>query len=225
MSQESPQLHYTPFVPWHGPKKVRQRIILLLLVALGIFTGVRWVPPVWHRIDVYWAQRQCLNYFAPQGQLIYATPAGDRFLRNETSAFRQPPPSCWLGLGSSLPDPWGGHFGPLAPAPVFLHSRTISGRKRLVAVQFGEQVLNANLQLVLRCRIFDPATLFHDPRLIDEESAAVASSLWTESAKVFAGKSDESDSSHFVIEITVDGQPKTIDGWLQNDDTVKLQSD
>ena len=27
---------------------------------------------------------------------------------------------------------------------------------------------------------------------------------------------------HFLIPIAVDGQPKVVDGWLQNDDTIKL---
>jgi len=40
---------------------------------------------------------------------------------------------------------------------------------------------------------------------------------------LFAGGADDSDSSHFIIKTTVDGQPKVIDGWLQTDNTVKMQ--
>jgi len=31
------------------------------------------------------------------------------------------------------------------------------------------------------------------------------------------------DPSHFTIRYTVNGQPGVIDGWLQRDDTIKLE--
>ena len=229
-----PQLGYAQFVPWHRRKKIRHRIILLLLVAAAVSAGVRWGPRLWHRVHLYWAQRQCMNYFAPQGQLIYASPTGEAFTRIEANAFRQPPPACWVTLGASLPDPESfpknaepgldGQFDGLAPTPVFLHSRTSGGKNRLVVVQFGEQALGGKGHRVLCCRVVKPATLFRGPVLLWEESTIIVSSFeWTAAVSVLAGKIDDSDSSHFSIEITVDDQSKIIDGWLQNDDKAKME--
>jgi hypothetical protein len=41
--------------------------------------------------------------------------------------------------------------------------------------------------------------------------------------RLFAGQPDPNDDSHFTIRYEVDNQPGTIDGWLQADDTIKLQ--
>ena len=41
--------------------------------------------------------------------------------------------------------------------------------------------------------------------------------------QVFGGQSDPADLSHFTIAYTVGGQPGTLDGWLGDDETVKLQ--
>ena len=40
--------------------------------------------------------------------------------------------------------------------------------------------------------------------------------------KIFAGQPDPSDPSHFTISYELDGKPKTIDGWLNDDDTVRF---
>ncbi len=40
---------------------------------------------------------------------------------------------------------------------------------------------------------------------------------------MFAGQPDPADASHFTIKYEIDHGPGTIDGWLQPDDTVKLQ--
>jgi hypothetical protein len=232
MTAQPPQLDYGPFFPWHRRKKIRRRIILLLFVVVAVFTGVRWGPRAWHRVHLYWAQRQCLNYLAPQGQLIYAT-TSDPSVRNDANAFRQPPPACWVRLGASLPDPvaypMAGYyvdtdFDTLAPAPVFIHGRRSGGKKRLVVVQFGAQVIGGGWHSVFCARVIDPATLLHGPTLLWEQSTIIPDSLgWDGIVRIFAGSADESDSSHFVIGITVNGQPMIIDGWLQNADSVKME--
>ena len=41
--------------------------------------------------------------------------------------------------------------------------------------------------------------------------------------QVFSGQPDEADPAHFTIAYTVNGRPGTIDGTLNDDDTVKLR--
>ena len=39
----------------------------------------------------------------------------------------------------------------------------------------------------------------------------------------YAGQCDPSDDSHFTINFQLDGKPGVLDGWLRNDDTIRLQ--
>ena len=41
--------------------------------------------------------------------------------------------------------------------------------------------------------------------------------------RVLAGRPDPKDATHFTIDYVLDGQPGVIDGWLQNDDRVRLE--
>ena len=41
--------------------------------------------------------------------------------------------------------------------------------------------------------------------------------------RLFAGQADAADPSHFTIVFDDDGQTRTIDGWLQSDDTILLE--
>ena len=40
---------------------------------------------------------------------------------------------------------------------------------------------------------------------------------------LYAGQPDPNDKSHFTLAYTLNGKPGTIDGWLNDDDTVKLE--
>jgi hypothetical protein len=41
--------------------------------------------------------------------------------------------------------------------------------------------------------------------------------------RIFAGQPDAADPTHFTIRYEADGQERILDGWLQNDDSVKFQ--
>ena len=41
--------------------------------------------------------------------------------------------------------------------------------------------------------------------------------------RFFAGQPDPNDASHFSIDYEVEGEKGTIDGWLQDNDTVKME--
>lgn len=41
--------------------------------------------------------------------------------------------------------------------------------------------------------------------------------------RVFAGSTDDADTSHFSITMEVGATPKTLEGWLQPDDTLRIK--
>lgn len=233
MHQPTPQLDYAPRpLQWYRRPMLRRWVVRAALLAVILFAGFGWGPSTWRQVQLLNAQRQCMNYQAPASQLIYSSdPNPDEFARTESKAFHQTPPPFWSAMEASLPapvsrpenpDPYlDSGFSPLVAAPVFLHRRNAPGKpERLIVVLFGNQPLGGKEHRVLCCRVIQPATLFHGPLLLCEESTIVVSSFeWTSSVSVYAGKADDGDSTHFTIETSVNG---VINCWLQADDTVKL---
>ena len=231
------QLDYAQPDPWHRRSAFRRWFVSLGLLAAVIFAGYRWGSPAWRQVQLYVAQRQCMSYVAPPKQLIYATdPNPDHSARTDAKASKAPPPKCWVVLNAVLPEHISllkpakvyldGPFEPLAPAPVFMHRRISSGGKQqLVVVLSGEQCIGGKgHSCVLCCRVIDPATLFHGPVLLWQSSTIIVGSFdGSPAVKVYAGSADDTDPSHFTISVDVEEGTKFIDGWLQDDDTVKVQ--
>jgi hypothetical protein len=232
MSTDRPQLDYAPSPPWHRRRAVRRCAIFVVLLMAVVCATFRCGRTVKHRVEVYWAMRQCMNYVAPAKQEIYADhPSFADFPFSQAKASIAPP-RCWITLEALLPRPssvpdsapdWV--FCPLAP--VFLHRcRSHNGKERFVAVQLGglSDYRHLGPPTTLCCRVIAPATLFGDPVLIWEASRFAGSTSWG-IERMYFGRADELDPSHFTIELDVWGEgTKTIDGWLQDDDTVKLQA-
>jgi hypothetical protein len=40
--------------------------------------------------------------------------------------------------------------------------------------------------------------------------------------RIYAGRADPADKSHFTIDYELDGKPGTIDGWLREDDRIEM---
>jgi len=232
MDQPTSQLDYAPAPRWHQRRALKRWTIRAALLAAVLFSFFHWGPDAWNQLQTYRAQRQCLNYTPPQRQLIYADdPNPDPFARRDQNAFQQPAPACWTAIAANLPPPgalppnpdpyYDSNFFPLAKAPAFLHQRDAGNHQRLVVVLFGGQSLGGKDHRVICCRVIQPATLLHRPRLLWEGSTIVISSFsWTNSARVYAGHPDPSDPAHFTLDIEGAGK---IEGWLQADDTVKIE--
>jgi hypothetical protein len=207
------------------------------LLLIAVFCGCcRWGPTAWHRGHVYWAQRQCMNYAAPAGKVIFASDANpDKAARTNARAVRAPVPDCWAAFEANLPPPLSVSGADmlyrnklLARAPVFLHRRQAgSGKERLVVVQLGNAGQGGGGKWqggVLCCLVIDLATLLDGPRFLWVGGYTPLSPLdWRSTATVYAGHADEKDASHFTIDVDVNWESKTVDGWLQADDTVKLE--
>jgi WD40 repeat protein len=104
----------------------------------------------------------------------------------------------------------------------FLHRRTSpGGHERLVNVEVssGDSFGGPEIHwMVVIPGSFAPQAQMRSGQLLELQRNSR-----TEMFKVMAGQPDAADASHFTIDYYFNGQRGTIDGWLCNDDTVRLQ--
>ena len=119
----------------------------------------------------------------------------------------------------------------LRGATLFLHARTSpAGNRRIVVVQRGPNTLvpafvpYTDLEIIL----LEPSWRTGVPRGIDPPEVPRVLiphdlNAMTRHLRIYAGQPDDDDPSHFTIEYESHGQRGTIDGWLQDDDTVRMR--
>jgi hypothetical protein len=106
---------------------------------------------------------------------------------------------------------------------VFCHGRTSpSGRQRLIVIDFTHNSFKAH--------VIRPGTLFTRPQLlrrtdvVQEVSYAI---LLREDKKdhvrMYAGQPDPADPAHLTIKYEKNGEPGIIDGWLTDEEWVRLR--
>jgi hypothetical protein len=122
---------------------------------------------------------------------------------------------------------------PVAPI-IFLHERTSpAGQRRLVVVQVGRATGqpdnfiyfhpyvdgSASAAVSMSSPLGSTTLLVHPasgPRLLEMFRTP------TETTALYAGQIDANDPSHFTIDYLLNNRMETIDGWLNDDDTVSL---
>jgi len=139
-------------------------------------------------------------------------------------------PSCWTRfdtLGGVNPPVLSTH--PFA-AVMFLHERiSHAGNRRLVIVRFlcGERRFTSSFveDFNYQSRVLVPAALT-PARLVSPKVQPLADpgQVLGEGAnvRIYAGQPDPADLSHFTIRYQMWGQEDVLDGYLNDDDTVKL---
>ena len=178
------------------------------------------------RVAFWYWQRQAEQYSLPSGTPVYTTdPAlATRLISSgrgydSTGVAAVLHPAVWIRLG---------HYAGLRPdsdGPLFLHvRRRPDGIERISAVRvgarayvFGTVYLDIEPQTywVARSGTGNPmsAVASGAVRLIQRQDDRVT---------IYAGQIDPTDASHFTIAYSINGLSGTLDGWLQNDDTVRF---
>ena len=206
-------------------------MLLRVAACFGIAAALAWggwrcVPPWLARRDAarrheafVRRQAECLEYTFPPGAVAAGKPA------------------CWTFFNS-----WPGNFDDT----LFLHRRTSpGGANRLVVVEgkkyfyqippeYGDRGPETYHMLALNAYVVEPdnvhpegmelnpghgpifGTLLH----IDDRRFEMGDAV---RCVVFGGRHDESDASHFTIGYAMDGARGTIDGWLEDGDSVRLR--
>jgi hypothetical protein len=209
-------LDYAPPIPWHRRRRLHRWLIgAALLVTL--LSSAKWAPPAWRHAQLLYWQRQCMNYTAPADTVVA--------VRGKSIPDRDQAP---------IPDAWA-NFADLSPsrpllgdviyASVFLHSRTSAGgHTRLVHVAISRPLyftMGSLGRVYLECHSVQPASLLGPPRLIHRSGYWF--NRYNDQIQILAGQPNPDDLAHFTIAYEIDGKPGIIDGWLMEDDTVKLE--
>lgn len=102
--------------------------------------------------------------------------------------------------------------------------RSTGGTKRLVVVRFDAPAFVAGAPTAFQVETFEPVSLFRQTRRQTKRGALAFGCDPRQPLKLYPGRPDPADWSHFAIPYDVGGVAGTIDGWLQDDGTVKLQT-
>ena len=214
MTEVAPQLDYAPPT---GRRWLRRALILVAVVAVTA-VAVRWGPAFKEHAGVLLDQRRCLSHRVPVDQVVYNTPLGQDGLRGNVKASYTP--TCWTRF-KAKPGP---------AAVLFLHGlKSPSGKSRIVCIEAEPTYIGAfagpTLRAVWTCRVLEPR-FFGRPK--DFPISPNAEDFITEGFlgnidRVFAGQPDPTDSSHFVIQFERRGERHKVEGWLQDDDTVRFR--
>ena len=117
---------------------------------------------------------------------------------------------------------WGG-FGTYGNRDglAFLHERRSGYNSRLIAVLpgFYYQTNQTNGVFGVKWHTWKPGWKCEKFKILE----GVMLLPHAGHLQMFFGQPDSADAAHFTIKYDIDNIPGTIDGWLQNDDTVKLQ--
>jgi hypothetical protein len=235
MSQRKFQLDYAAESSWYRRSGVR-RCIGGGLTFAAVAVAVGWGQSLAQHFLTYHWQQECLAYIAPLDQVVY-----EQNPQNPAAVVRMNPgyerlngnpsgigyfPKAWERLGWTIPTERG--------AMLFMHERrSPAGNIRLVGVEVflppssyrGDSALRS-----LKVSVFPARSAFK----FASSSAATHHSIYyldfrtlleKENLRIFAGQPDPLDPSHFTIACEIVGWPEKgiTDGWLQDDDNVKLQ--
>lgn len=231
-ARPTPAIEYASPLPRH--RRWVRRGLLPLLAGAALVSAYWWGPPVWYRLQLAYAERQCTGHLAPPETIVYTEHPDDVKRLVASPAGYKPGPA---GDGSvyRVPPAWSKFYGLLSPpgfqsrGTVFLHERrTPSGRRLLVAVDYlGDQLYDWGSFWMdvseFQVRAFEPGGPFSLP--VEVQSDQVPRRLYTSDGRpgtlrLHAGQPDPNDPTHFTItwELTEDPTARgVLDGWVRED--------
>jgi hypothetical protein len=238
-------LGYAPPRRRRGRAVWRRAGIASLVVAATIVCA-KFGGPVWAEyrqrralaVAFSW-QQQCMACTIPSGTVVYQegqgaaevarqpdhtlemTQAADLFPDNRWGPFfcATYHPQCWARFSDALRQA-SVFVGAPARSVLFLHERrTPAGNARLVMVEFcpiGVGWLRANV--VIPGTKQSPAGA-----ALTATTLSVRRTTDRDVLEILAGQEDAADPSHFALDCRFNGKPCVIDGYLRDDDHVRLR--
>ena len=230
MTEAATPLQYAPRPPALRNPRLRRYALLLVIGAMVVITLLR-APRIVNYVLLLRQQRECLAYVAPPTQVVLETDAveakkllaaGAGYHANAQGTLAYLVPPQWLAYHT----PIGGGFQTLGT--VFLHERTSrNGVRCLVAVDANLIPLGPRQVASLGARIIRPGSVFRGPRtgqnVTRGDGAQITFDRDAQRLTIFAGQPDPNDSSHFTIDYELGGTRITLDGWLEDEQTVKIE--
>ncbi len=218
------------------------RITLLFTIIIAGATSIRWAPPGWHRAQLLYWQRECLNYSAPPDQIVFESDQGFSIILGPTASN---PPKCLAKLQQLLP-PSGSTLSSNTTFPLSTSGSTFTAASERISFIHQRRSRNGNVRLVVIGDVFNLTDSYDTcvPTAVFGRSPSIESVTffsWMRPrfldayddngdgypdhpfrVRVYAGQSDPIDQSHFTIAYEIDRNKDIIDGYLQDDGSVTL---
>ncbi len=218
-SEPLPQLDYATFAPpWFKRERIRRGLIaittvsLLLAAACGIYTNISRISLAYHR-------HQCMTFTAPPDRVVYESdPIKAKLLIASDQRYVVFEDTIRTACAFSC-QPWQ-RYNDRGEHVAFLHGRRKpDGDERLVAVLFSPPFEWAG---IFPCPYVEQAGKVQSYPNSGRSVKSLVGFACEQTLRVFAGQPDPTDESHFTIVYEARNQRGTIDGYLQNDDTITL---
>ena len=225
------KVEYAKPLPWYHRRAVRS--VMLVLVVLGLSPlVVRLAQFGEARLQVHRLYAACANLMASPASPV---PVYDEDPTTYVALAKRPEYSTvgsLNGPAAFLVQPKWKEFCAAAGAgqiqsygTLFVGElRTPGGTRRLVGVDVtGWFRGGPSPVLSTHVRTFEPTPAMQLPPQRSGNTINVALGKSEGILRVFAGRRDPSDASHFTIDFTVGGRAGTVDGWLKEDGTMLLE--
>jgi hypothetical protein len=203
------QLDYGQPPALHRRRRFQRWAIIGAIVAV-LITAVAQSPSWLRGIRRAYYERQCKAYIAEVNQIACEVNLATGTLVSPPAGSRNRVPECWRQFGV-----YGGIRNSASDAILFLHERRAqNGRTRLVELQ-----VDGGLGVGLSAS----SAIYREDYVSFGDLFVSFRRTHTGVLRVYAGQPDPADASHLTIRYQIDTQSGIIDGWLENDHTVKLQ--
>src|SRR5687768_14991763 len=195
---------------------------IVLLAAATAFVAIRYVPDAIRRVRLARYERQCMAYTMPPTQVVYESdPAAAAKLRAGNAEYASLDgidayftPTAWAKFNNARRVSIPSH------GTILLHGRTSQDGPQVV-VHGGVTIQPESVTFS-----FSLATPSAKPGGF--MSRTRGDGLWimpkpTDTFRVFAGQPDPNDPTHFTFVYELNGKKHTVDGWVEDAVTVKLE--
>jgi len=224
------QISYAPPLPWHRRRATR-RILYGFVAAVVVMVGLKYGPLVLRLGSMIYWQRQCASYASPAGTIVYSNdPADVPTLRAGGCS------TAWPGW--FFPNPYAvrpnlpfqslsntNSLNALVATPVaFLHGReTPSGGARIVAIQYAPGAADPFNRLFFSYYMQKTGLAGGQSGKPGANTTALEMFLGpSDRVRLYDGRPDPNDATRFTIDYDFNGVRGTIDGQVNDDETVTL---
>lgn len=243
-TMDRPQIEYAPKLPARRRRRVQFVAVRASVVIAAAATLCIFGPSAWNRARLLYWQSKAMRYSPPANLVVYdddPAPAARRARRDPRFSDSGETTGGYRGGAIRMARPWLAFNeiesppGRAEAATLFLHERAQGPHApRMVAVELlgmdgpmspesfapGSPVI-ANFSV----SVVRPGSAIASPTVIGDRIVrlSVGAHRLKDHFRCFAGQIDPADESHFTIAYQLNGQPAVLDGWLLDDDTVRLQ--
>ena len=204
-----------------------RRLIVALAIAVTIVPVSKVAIQEWGELQHWWLRRKCLVFSLPPSTVVFDDDPVRAKNLLALGKYVSSHPALGTATGSpfallpirefddyAVPSQWA------APV-VFLHERiSPAGHRRLVVIHIS-LLPNDPFNRIFFDHYLEQDGVTGNASRSQDRSVEMYR-LPAEAIGIYAGQPDASDSSHFTIDYLLNNRRETIDGWLNDDNSVYL---